>query len=239
MPNVPLDIAATCANFGCFFLRHPVSVAAEGVAAALADSIGRCLAAQSRVIFLSSGGKSPGDVLTALSRYPLDWSRVIFSVTDERMVPLDHPASNFGLLMRSLDPAVVALAKFVPLWIETDLSAAGACRRLTEELGNDPLFDVALLGMGVDGHMASLFPSDLLRSQGLVEASESFQPALPDPLPAEAPWPRITVTLKALCRTRFPHLLVFGQEKEDALADFLVGLEHDVPVAACHLRHGA
>lgn len=211
-------------------MRHPTQVRAECVASVLAADIGRLLKQQPTVTVLASGGNSPGEILQALSHHPLDWSRVIFSLTDERLVHQSHANSNFGLLLRSLGPNVVSQACFVPLWTDDDSDAESALVRVNQSFGATPNFDVALLGMGLDGHTASLFSTDRLRTLATIETDASFVAALPDPLPPEAPWPRITATYATLARVRFPHLLLFGAHKERILFEAMSSDGPPLPV---------
>src|SRR5690606_9562555 len=105
----------------------------------------------------------------------LDWRRVTAWPTDDRLVPEDHPASNAGKIRALLEPA----------------GAEAVGLSVMEEV---PPFALAWLGMGTDGHIASLFPNIDPRA----DDSERVRRITPDPLPPEAPFDRITLTIPAL-----------------------------------------
>jgi len=152
------------------------------------------------------GGSTPFPILALLAASTLDWGRLSFYPTDDRLVPLDHPASNTGKLK----------ALFESLGAEV--------RELA--LGDTPRFALVWLGMGADGHIASLFPNtdpqvrDPLRVRRLT----------PDPLPPEAPFDRITLTIPALLDSGELLLVIRGDDKLAVLEAALAG-ENDLPVA--------
>jgi 6-phosphogluconolactonase len=133
--------------------------AAEEVAGRLAAAIGRA----GRALMVTSGGSTPRPLYRLLAspafRDRLDWRRVELFQGDERCVPPDHPESNFGQLSQTLlagvEPAAVHR-------IEGERPAAEAAalydRAVRDAAGDPPRFDLALLGIGADGHTASLFP---------------------------------------------------------------------------------
>lgn len=149
------------------------------------------------------GGSSPRGVLARLAAEPLDWARVMVTLTDDRWVPADDPASNEGQARRLLaDPAGARL-----IGLRTPASApedgvADAERRLA---GFPWPADAVLLGMGEDGHVASLFPGMTLENGtgGRCRAARA-------PVPPHA---RISLTPAALLDTRLLLLLVTGAAK--------------------------
>ncbi len=154
------------------------------------------------------GGSTPGPILAALAeRKDIGWVDVAVWLTDDRCVPTDHAASNFGLLERSLAATGAAL---VPL-------EAGA---------TPPPFDLVWLGMGADGHIASLFPNTDPVADGALEVVQ----LTPDPLPPEAPFDRLSLTLSALVRARHIMLVLKGADKRKVLDDALSGA-NDLPIA--------
>jgi len=167
-----------------------------------------------------SGGTTPVPIYEALSHLDLPWSQVQLTLTDERWVRLDNPASNEAMVRRTLLQGPAAAARFTGLKCNTQTPEAaeiqidGALRALTQP------FDLVLLGMGDDAHTASLFPG----SVGLVSAMD-----LNGPLKARAVHPaidgpaRLSLSLPALLQSRQIILLLKGAFKwsvyQDALGD--------------------
>ena len=153
------------------------------------------------------GGSTPFPILAVLARAPLDWSRVTAWAGDERLVPEDHPASNTGRIRALLEPAgaeVVALS----------------------EMEQVPHFALAWLGMGGDGHVASLFPN----TDPQADDPQRIRRLTPDPLPPEAPFDRVTLTIPALLDSDELLFVIRGGEKR-ALFEAAARGEHDLPVA--------
>lgn len=153
------------------------------------------------------GGSTPFPILERLAAMPLDWRRLSVWPGDDREVPEDHPASNTGKIRALLEPAgaeVVALT-------------------VMEQV---PRFALAWLGMGADGHIASLFPNTDPR----VDDPEAIRMLTPDPLPPEAPFDRITLTIPALLNSDELLFVIRGAEKR-ALFEAAARGENDLPVA--------
>lgn len=161
--------------------------------------------------FAVSGGTTPEPVFHALAQRPLPWERLSVTLTDERCVPATDPASNEGLLRRSLLQGAGAATRFVPL---SDAGVASLPER----------FAAVLLGMGEDGHFASLFPDAANLSEGLALPGG---PSVIDVYTAASPHPRRSLTLARLLATDCLLLLAFGEAKR-------ILLEHPgtSPVAA-------
>jgi 6-phosphogluconolactonase len=179
---------------------------------AIADWLeARLAGAQGEVAITVPGGSTPFPILAALSQRPLDWSRIAVWPGDERIVAEDHPASNVGRIR-----AALPLARVVPL---------------TEHV-RPPHFAVTWLGMGEDGHVASLFPSSNPRSDDPLP----LRRITPDPLPPEAPFDRLSLTIPALLNCD-ELLFVIRSESKAALFAAAAAGENDLPVA--RLLHAA
>jgi 6-phosphogluconolactonase len=186
--------------------------AAHGVAAALDTA----LRTHGRAGLVATGGRSPGPVYDRLREAPLlDWNRVVVTLSDERWVPPEDPASNARLVRERLLQGAAAKAHLIPLWPAPDPLALAALRP----------FDAVMLGMGEDGHVASLIPGD----PGLAEALATPEPIRPVPAGlGKPPAPRITLTLSALLDSRAIFLLIAGDAKRAVLERALDG--EDLPV---------
>lgn len=160
-----------------------------------------------------SGGRTPKPVYQHLSRQPLDWPSVTVTLADERWVGPDSDASNERLVRESLLRGRAAHACFVPLYRAAPTAAEGqaACERALAGL---PLpFDVVVLGMGDDGHTASLFPGSAALARALAPAAGE---AAPRCVAMEAPSPptqRMSLTLHALLSSREIVLMLQGESK--------------------------
>ena len=159
------------------------------------------------------GGSTPFPILERLVARPLDWPRIRAYPTDDRLVSEDHPASNTGRLRALLEPVGAAVASL------GDGSDPGTGAGI-------PQFALVWLGMGADGHVASLFPN----TDPQADDREPVRRLTPDPLPPEAPFDRITLTLPALLATQDLLFVIRGADKRAVFEAALRG-DHDLPVA--------
>jgi 6-phosphogluconolactonase len=159
---------------------------------------------------LVSGGSSPKECFNMLSDTELDWDRVHIVMSDERYIPADHPDSNEGMVRRELLTGFAETASIVSMF-EQGVSVTDYCEHLEQELRKIPRpYSAAVLGMGEDGHFASLFPDFDRLEDGLDLKSKHL--CLPVQT-AASPFPRITMTLPALLESRAVILLFFGDAK--------------------------
>ncbi|MFT3763824.1 MAG: 6-phosphogluconolactonase [Pseudoxanthomonas sp.] len=199
---------------------------AVALAQRVADDLRAALAARGRASLALSGGSTPKRFLQALSRQALAWPKVAVTLVDERWVGEDSDRSNAALLRSHLLRNEAATADFVPLY----RAAADVEQALAEvEAALSPLLplDVAVLGMGADGHTASFFPG----GDRLAEALDPDATAIV--LPMRAPGagePRITLTLPVLRAARRLYLHIEGAQKRAVLERALDG--DDLPMAA-------
>lgn len=176
-----------------------------------------------------SGGKSPVAFFQALAQKPIQWSKVCISLADERWVPTEDADSNAGLLKRYLLQGPAAQAEFFNLYRPKDtLDEAAAAT--DEALKDLPKIDVLILGMGDDGHTASLFPN----SPNLAEALslDTQRRCLPMIAPT-SPHQRLTMTRPLLASATTPILSISGQAKLETLRTALAGDDlAEMPVRA-------
>lgn len=153
------------------------------------------------------GGSTPFPILAQLVRAPLDWGRVVVWPGDDRIVPEDHPASNTGKIRALFEPVGAQVMD------------------LTEQ-HQVPHFALVWLGMGGDGHIASLFPN----TDPQTDDPQRIRQLTPDPLPPEAPFDRITLTIPALLDSDAVMFVIRGADKRALFEAALAGAQ-DLPVA--------
>jgi 6-phosphogluconolactonase len=155
------------------------------------------------------GGSTPFPIIAALTqRGGIDWPGWAVWPNDDRIVPEDHEASNTGKLRALLEPAG---ARIVPL----------------AEDAVPPHFALTWLGMGPDGHIASLFPN----TDPQVGDAQAVRRLTPDPLPPHAPFDRITLTIPALLATDAILFTLGGAADKRSVFEAAMRGEHDLPVA--------
>ncbi len=192
----------------------PVDEAVARLADHIAARLREAIEARGEALLCVSGGKSPVTLFEALRALPLAWPQLTVTLVDERCVPPDHPDSNARLVRAHLLQGTAAQARFVP-WIDTATptleAAAAKANALVAAL---PVPDVLVLGMGTDGHTASLFPHspDLARALDLGSPERVCALRLPEP-PPQPPHPRLTMTLAQILRARCLVLPVQGADK--------------------------
>ena len=192
-----------------FDTREEASVA---VAERIVEALARRLDGQGEASVVVSGGSSPAGVFRELAKKPLPWSRVCVIPSDERWVAPDHEDSNEKLVRDTLLTGEAQGARLLPLYRE-GVTLEERCGELNEELLLAPFpFACALLGMGEDGHFASLFPDADNLEEGLDVDSRKL--CLPVHT-AASPYPRLSLTLSALSRGDEIFLLIFGERKRE------------------------
>ena len=203
---------------------------ARGAAAFFAEEISRAVTARGRASVLLAGGETPRRTYELLAeaslRETIPWDKIHFFWGDERCVPPDDPRSNQRLARESLlDRVPVPPANIHPILCAAESEeAADAYQRELQDhfVGDPPRFDLVFLGLGADGHTASLFPG----SAALAE---------------EARWTavvhrqgdafaRITLTLPLLNQARRILFLVTGRGKASMLAEIVRGVSASGPL---------
>ncbi|MDH3491681.1 MAG: 6-phosphogluconolactonase [Gammaproteobacteria bacterium] len=190
-----------------FETRHEASTAA---AIRITELVAKRLDNNGDASIVVSGGTSPQQCMATLAQAPLDWSRVQVLLSDERWVPADHEDSNEKLVRETLLVGTAAAAQFLPVYA-AGVSPEERCDELQDPLPVLP-FSCSLIGIGTDGHFASLFPDAEQLKSGLdVENGRLYMPITT----AASPHPRISMTLAAISRSDEIALLFFGDEKLD------------------------
>lgn len=181
---------------------------------ALAEAIEKDLSTQlktsANASIAVSGGKTPIAMYEQLSMADLAWQNVTITLTDERWLPNHHPDSNERMVKQYLINNKAAAARFIPLKTSSNTAEDGQ-ESLDKTLGNElPSVDIVVLGMGADGHFASLFPHTIALEQGL-DAQSSLK-CIAACAPVE-PKERMSLTLSMLLTAKKIYLLISGDDK--------------------------
>jgi 6-phosphogluconolactonase len=191
-----------------------LAAAAAALAEQLVATLQQGLAAHGNASLVLPGGRTPLPLFAGLKDAPLDWSRIAMTLTDERWVPESDPGSNAALLRRSLLSGRAGAARFIPLY-DGSASAGGATGAVWQQLQSlRRPFDAVVLGMGEDGHFASLFPGNAALAAALDPYARPTCVAMRAPA---APVERVSLNLAALRQARRLFLLITGKAKQDLL----------------------
>jgi 6-phosphogluconolactonase len=182
------------------------------------------------------GGSAAESLLPSLIPASIDWSKCSVFWVDERMVPPDHAESNFRAAKGAwLDQVAVPAERIHRMHGEDPVpvqAAANYARLLRAELGDPVTLDLVLLGMGPDGHVASLFPGHrLLRAWDREVAVLDDSP--------KPPRGRMTLTLKVLTAARHTVVFAAGGSKAEAIADVLSNDDSELPIALATMGSGS
>ncbi|AGW95137.1 MULTISPECIES: 6-phosphogluconolactonase [Cupriavidus] len=213
--------------------EHPTPMdQAEALAISISNALELAIRVNGWAVLAVSGGRSPVAMFERLRYRPVRWEAVTVTLVDERVVPPDHPDSNAALVRAHLLREAAGSAAFLPLIAdaqdaaEPEQAVARANRAFRQP-------NVVVLGMGEDGHTASLFPD-----------APELESALSDPTPgyvithpAAAPHARITLNLAALLAAERAFLAVSGATKAEVLERALQGPTPELPVSLVVSRH--
>ena len=176
-----------------------------GLSSALATDVANALQhhvmSKGKACLAVSGGSTPKLFFESLSRIDIPWSKIAITLVDERQVPEANPRSNAKLVRENLLQNRAAGAEFIPLFDNPDADKTTA-------------LDVVVLGMGSDGHTASLFPGGDHLSEAIDPKSEKRIVEISAPAAGE---PRLTFTARALLEASLLCLHIEGQEKRKVL----------------------
>lgn len=195
-----------------FIQTQNAAQSAEQLAQAVAQNLRDVLAKQDHATLAVSGGKSPIAFFQALNQMDLDWARVQITLVDERLVPTNHADSNTALVREYLLQNQAAAAKWLP--VIDDNADSGSLQNIAQTiefaLQHYTQPDVLVLGMGGDGHTASIFPQ-------APQFADAVRADYPQPLlhttPVTAPHERVSMTLAAIEATPHVYLAIAGAEK--------------------------
>ncbi len=190
---------------------------AAAVAGDIAFVIESAIDARGGCVIALSGGKTPIPIYAKLAETKLDWKRVTIIPTDERILPLGDPLSNVTMIAKTFLPKG---ARVMPIVSDkaADYKAAG---RSADALMQDlhwPL-DLCLLGVGADGHTASIFPGVDFEEAIAGPTERRALGVMPDPLPPEAPVARITLSRAAIVSAKALMIAVTGDAKRKVIEE--------------------
>ena len=193
---------------------------AEAVAGDIAFIIESALDARGSSLIALPGGDTAEPILKALAAKKLPWKQVTIIPTDERLVPMDDERSNVRAIAKAFLPAgarVIPIATEIP---DYRLAGNSADARL-QDLAWPP--DLVWLGMGKDGHTASIFAGPDLQDALDAPKARRAIGVMPEPMPVDAPVARVTLTRASILAARTILITVTGAEKravlEQAIAD--------------------
>ena len=172
------------------------------------------LDARGQALVAFPGGTTSKPILEKLAQANIRWKSVTIIPTDDRLVPVDNPLSNVAMIARIFIPKG---ARVIPITSEAadhHLAGKAANARLAD-LHWPP--DLVWLGMGVDGHTASIFPGPDMETALNASADVRAVGVAPDPLPPEAPVNRVTLTASAIAAARTTMLVISGPQKKAVL----------------------
>ncbi|KPQ23740.1 6-phosphogluconolactonase [Halomonas sp. HL-93] len=191
---------------------------AEQLAEAIFQALNDDLEHQERALLVVSGGSTPVPFFKALAAKPLAWERVDITLADERWVDEHSQDSNAKLVREHLLQGAAAAANFVPMTSSAGTPEEGVAEVSERMLALSWPASVVILGMGGDGHTASLFPDSM--ELGLALSTEEPLVAVRTP---SQPQPRITFSADRLHQARRHILHITGDDKRAVLAKALSG----------------
>ncbi len=175
-------------------------------------------------VWIGCGGTTPKPIYEHLVYAELDWAKVKLAQVDERFVPTYDAASNTRMMAEALAPVLQSDAQtgMELVTLIQDITDQEACAAkaeaslLTLGHGQAPVFDFALMGMGPDGHYASIFPNNIVNAE-VYSSNRLVLPVQPHTDGSEPKLPRITLSVPALNRSRRIVFFITGQTKLDVL----------------------
>ncbi|UXI68972.1 6-phosphogluconolactonase [Tahibacter amnicola] len=210
---------------------------ADELAAAVANDLSDAIATRGRALLGLAGGTTPRQFLLRLGNKRLDWAKVDVTLVDERWVAEDDPRSNTRLLQETLFQGMARAARFTSLYTPL-LQPENAEDIIAARIRSLALpYDVIVLGMGADGHVASLFPGGDNLARALDLGSDRLVTAMRAPGASE---PRMSLTLSTLLAADSLYLHIEGRTKREVLAQALAPGAHAAqwPVRGLMQRRG-
>ena len=170
------------------------------------------IAERDLAVLVVSGGRTPQQLFNVLAQMPLDWSKVVITLADDRFLAPTEADSNERLVKASLLQYAASAATFISLYAPHE-TAEAAVPELLARVSSLPTFDVVILGMGEDGHTASLFPCSAELATGLADTAADLLAVNP----TTAPYQRISFSRRRLQDSSAVYLHLVGPSKLQVL----------------------
>jgi 6-phosphogluconolactonase len=202
----------------------------EALAGDIQFIIESAIDARGSAVVALPGGRTPKPIYDVLVNAKLDWKRVTIVPTDDRLVAMGDPLSNVTGIAKLFLPKG---ARVLPITSEKadDYKAAGRAADARLQEVHWPL-DLCVLGMGGDGHTASIFPGPDLDEALNGPKERRAVGVMPDPLPPEAPVARVTLSRNAIVSSRALMIAITGQAKREVLEQAIEqGASSSYPIA--------
>lgn len=193
-----------------------------------------CSTKQGSLFIALSGGKTPQSVYEALAAASaVDFERIEWYLVDERYVPLDHTDSNYKMIMEAFGAVQPDFSEHFH-YFDTTLTPDEAARRYVDELKKipDQKLDIIFLGVGNDGHTASLFPNN----QSLQDNENLSVATINESAPNFPVRERLTITWPMILTSHAVVVLVSGKEKGPIINEILHGIHDDLEIPAKRLQ---
>jgi 6-phosphogluconolactonase len=214
-------------------ITHHRHATIDAFAQAVADRIGRQLRQglddHGTASIAVPGGSTPGPIFNALSKIQLSWQQIAVTLTDERWVPASDPSSNEALVRQQLLQGPAAQARLIGLYDASPKPSLGIANAETALRQLSLPLDAVLLGMGGDGHFASLFPGLPKLAEGLNPDSAITCIASDAPINGQ---PRLSLSLGFLLRSRVILLAIRGTDKLAVIERAKTAAASELPIAA-------
>ena len=204
----------------------------EALVQRIADTLQSASLSQSQIVFGVSGGSTPLPVYQALAQKELAWNRIKLLLVDERYVATTHADSNERNIREAFSSNAIIGKNIIGLVSDKgdiETIAIAADQKLASI---NAVLDVIVLGMGEDGHFASLFPTGVQFDQAISENGSRFVMPI-SPMPQHAPHPRLSMSLAYIRRAKRIILAITGDNKRRVLQQAIAeGDVHHLPIAA-------
>lgn len=192
--------------------------------AQIATDLSAAIQRKGTATLLLSGGSTPSGVYRLLSEQDLEWGQITIGLVDERFVSADSPFSNYKLLRESIAQNKASSVLILPMVVDV-LNYEENLKQIEESYRIFTEPDVVLLGMGPDGHTASIFPNDAASAQ----ANQNHEAILSNTNAPAAPTQRITFNGPVLRKANKLYLMITGAQKQEV---FEKSTADNLPIAS-------